>query len=81
MKKIYSPSEEHYLVPAVLFLFNVCLAHLIYAFAISFYPAADKITLTLAFVLFGASLLFKGKLLLSGSILFYALVVIFLIAV
>lgn len=79
MKKIYSSFEEHYLVPAVLFLLNVCVAHLVYAFASSSYSPAEKIVLTLAFVLFGSALLFKGRALLNGSILCYVLVVIYLI--
>jgi hypothetical protein len=79
MKKTYSSFAEHYLVPAVLFLLNVCVAHLIYAFAASSYSPAEKIILTLAFILFGAALLFKGKVLLGGSVVCYTVVVIYLI--
>lgn len=81
MKKVYSAFEENYLVPAVLFLLNVCLAHLLYAFARSSYSATDKILLVLSFVLLGVSLLSKGKMLLSGAIFGYSIIAWYLIAV
>ncbi len=81
VKKTYSSFQEHYLVPTVLFLLNVCIAHFVYAITSSSYSTADKIVVALSFVLFGASLLFKGKKLLSGSILFYILIVVYLIMI
>lgn len=81
MKKTYSSLAEHYLVPAVLFLLNVCLAHLVYAFAASSYSAADKIIVTMAMILFCAALLFKGKTFLVTAIAGYSMAVLYLIIV
>lgn len=75
MKKKYHALTEHYLVPAVLFLLNICLAHTIYAFAgDSLYSAAGKIALVAAVAFLGSSLLLKKETLLAGAILFYAVV-------
>jgi hypothetical protein len=77
MKKTHNVLTEHYLVPIILFLLNICLAHVIYAFvAASTYSLAERIALTLAFALLVGSLVFKRQVLLVGSILFYALVVL-----
>jgi hypothetical protein len=77
MKKKYNALTEHYLVPLILFLLNICLAHVIYAFtASSSYTAADKTALTLAFTLFIISLSLKKQALLGASIVFYAAVII-----
>jgi hypothetical protein len=79
MKKIHHTLTEHYLVPAALFLLNICLAHLIYAFASgSTYPPISRIALALAFVLLGSSLVLKKQIHLAGSILFYTLVVLWI---
>lgn len=76
MKRGHHVFTEHYLVPAVLFLLNICLAHLIHAFvAGETYSLLDKIALAMAFVLLGSSLLLKKQVHLAGSILFYSLVV------
>lgn len=79
MKKTYSSFEENYLVPAVLILINICVVHVVYAVAASFYALPAKIVLTLAFILFGASLFSKGKLILIGAILFYGFAIAYLI--
>lgn len=77
MKKPHNILTEHYLIPAVLFLLNICLAHVIYAFvAASTYSLSGSIALALAFGLLMGSLFFKRQVLLVGSILFYALVVL-----
>ena len=77
MKKSTNAITEHYLVPAVLVLLNICLAHVIYAFAgYSVYDAAGKTALALALGLFVLALSLKKQTLLGGSILFYTLVVI-----
>jgi hypothetical protein len=77
MKKKYNALMEHYLVPAVLILLNVCLAHVIYAFAgSSAYTLTGRLALAVAFVLLVISLSLKKQALLGGSILFYALVVL-----
>jgi hypothetical protein len=79
MKKRHHTFTEHYLVPAVLFLFNICLAHIIYAFAGgSAYSPVSKVALAAAFALLGCSLLLKKQALLTGSILFYVLIVIWI---
>jgi hypothetical protein len=76
MKKRHSAFTEGYLIPAVLFLLNICLVHLTYAFvADSMYSLGGKIALAMAFVLLGSSLFFKRQALLAGSMLFYTLVV------
>lgn len=77
MKKSHHALTEHYLVPAALFLLNICLAHLIYAFTSnSAYLPLGKIALAVAFVLLGSSVVFKKQVHLAGSILFYAIVVL-----
>ena len=77
MKKKHNAFTEHYLVPVALFLLNICLVHVIYAFvAGSTYSPVNKIALAATFVLMASSLLFKKQVLLASSILFYALVVI-----
>ena len=77
MKKRYNKFTEHYLVPSVLFLLNICVAHVIYAFvSASSYLLVDKIILAVAFVLMAGSLLLKRQVLLAGSILFYMLAVL-----
>jgi hypothetical protein len=73
MKKAHNALTEHYLIPAVLFLLNICLAHVIHAFATGSTPLAGRMVLIVAFVLLGSSLLLKKKFLLTGSILFYSL--------
>jgi hypothetical protein len=79
MKKRRHIYTEHYLVPAVLFVLNICLAHVIYMFVTGApYPVASKIVLATAFALLGSSLLFKKQILLGGSILFYVLTVIWI---
>lgn len=68
---------EHYLVPAVLFLLNICLVHLICVLvAGSVYSTECRIALTFTFALLTGSLLLRKQVLLSGSILFYVLVVL-----
>jgi hypothetical protein len=80
MKKKHNGFTEHYLIPAVLFLLNICLVHLIYAFvAGSMYSYISKIALAVAFVLLGSSLLFKRQVLLASSMLFYTLVALLLV--
>lgn len=75
MKTRHNAFTEHYLVPAVLLMLNICLAHVIYAFVVnSTYSLAGKLVLAAAFVLLGSSLLFKKQVLLAGSITFYVLV-------
>jgi hypothetical protein len=77
MNKAHNTFTEHYLVPAVLFLLNICLAHLIYVFvADPTYSLAGKIALAMAFVSLGSSLFVKRQIFLGGSILFYTLVVL-----
>jgi hypothetical protein len=77
MKKPHNILTEHYLIPAILFLLNICLPHVIYAFvAASTYSISERIALALAFALLIGSLFFKRQFLLVGSILFYALVVL-----
>ena len=77
MKKKHNALTEGYLVPAVLFLLNICLVHLAYALvADSTYSYISKIALAVAFVLLGSSLLFKRQILLASSMLFYTLVVL-----
>lgn len=79
MKKKYNKFTERYLVPAVLFLLNICLAHVIYAFvSASSYRRIDKIVLAVAFVLMTSSLLLRRQMLLAGSILFYMLAVLWI---
>lgn len=79
MKKKYNKFTEHYLVPTVLFLLNICLAHVVYAFvSASSYLLVDKIVLAVAFVLMAGSLLLKRQVLLAGSILFYFLAVVWI---
>lgn len=73
MKKTHNAFTEHYLIPAVLFLLNICLAHVIHAF-VTGSTSLTRIALTVALVLLGSSLLFKKQFLLTGSILFYSLV-------
>jgi hypothetical protein len=78
MKKKHNAFMEHYLVPGALFLFNICLVHMIYTFAAgSKYSLVSKVALTLAFALLASSLGFKKQLLLAGSILLYTLIVVF----
>lgn len=75
MKKSHHVLTEHYLVPATLFLLNISLAHVIYAFmAESTYSTVGKIAVTVSFVLMGGSLFYKKQLLLAGSMLLYLLV-------
>ena len=77
MKKRQHALTEHYLVPAVLFLLNICLVHLISVLVAG--PAnssASKMALAITLALLGSSLLLKKQILLTGSILFYALVII-----
>ena len=77
MKKKHNAFMEHYLVPGALFLFNICLVHIIYIFATgAMYSLVSKVALTLAFALLASSLMFKKQVLLAASILFYALVVV-----
>jgi uncharacterized membrane protein YoaT (DUF817 family) len=77
MKKKHNAFTEHYLIPAVLFLLNICLVHFIYAFvAGSTYSNVSKMALAVAFVFLGSSLLFKRQVLLASSMLFYSLVVL-----
>ena len=77
MKKRRHALTEHYLVPAVLFLLNICLVHLIFVWVAGpVYSPANKMALAVTLALLGSSLLFKKRILLTGSILFYALVVI-----
>ncbi|HLT71862.1 MAG TPA: hypothetical protein VKZ75_04395 [Cyclobacteriaceae bacterium] len=77
MKKRRHALTEHYLVPAVLFLLNICLVHLISVLVAGpAYAPATKMALGVTLVLLGSSLLFKKRILLTGSIFFYALVVI-----
>lgn len=72
MKKHHNALTEHYLIPAVLFLLNICLAHLIHALASgTMYSSSEKLLLALAFVLLGSSLLLKKRFYLVGAILFY----------
>lgn len=67
MKKRHNTLTERYLVPAVLFLLNICLAHVIYAFVSSpSYLLADKVALAGAFALMGVSLVLKRPVLLAG---------------
>lgn len=76
MKGKHNKLTEHYLVPAVLFLLNICLAHLTCVFvAGSPHSLSSRIALAVAFVLLGSSLLVKKQVHLAGSILFYMLVV------
>ena len=75
MKKSHNVLTEHYLVPATLFLMNICIAHVIYAYtAESTYSPVGRLAVTIAFVLMGGSLVSKKQFLLTGSILFYLLV-------
>jgi len=75
MKKTYNARTEHYLVPAVLFLLNICLVHVIYAFTPhSSYTATGKMALTLAFLLFALSLFLKKPIWLRGAIVYYVLI-------
>ena len=75
MKKEHHKFTEHYLVPAVLFLFNICLVHLIYVFVPgSAYSVVGKIALAIALALMGISLFHKKQVLLISAILFYTLV-------
>lgn len=77
MKKRHNALTECYLVPAVLFLLNICLVHLTYALvAGSTYSPISRIALAVAFVLLGSSLLFKRQVLLASSMLFYTFVVL-----
>jgi hypothetical protein len=67
---------EHYLIPAVLFLLNICLVHLAYAFVSgSAYSVEGKIALSASFILLGSSLLFKKQVLMTGAMMFYTVVV------
>lgn len=76
MKKRRHKITEHYLVPLVLVLLNVCLAHLIYAFVTgSTVSPGGKVSLVLAFALLGSSLWLKKQVHLAGSILFYTFVI------
>lgn len=75
MKGKFNKLTEHYLVPAVLFLLNICFAHLTCVFvAGSAYSISTRIAIVVAFVLLGSSLLVKKQIHLAGSILFYILV-------
>lgn len=72
----HSATIEHYLVPTVLFLTNICLVHVIQAFSAGeSYTIPDKVVLAAALLLFGGALVSKRKSVLIGSLLFYALAV------
>lgn len=73
MKKAHNALAEHYLIPAVLFLLNICLAQFIHAFANDSASLTSRMVLVIAFVLLGSSLFLKKQFLLAGSILFYSL--------
>ncbi|WP_257657424.1 hypothetical protein [Parapedobacter lycopersici] len=71
---------EHYLVPAGLFLLNICLIHLVYVFATDgwqreWYTAA----LTVSFLMLSTSLLAKRKGYLFLSIAFYLVLLLVLV--
>jgi len=76
MKRKHNKLTEHYLIPAVLFLLNICLAHLACVLvAGEAYSVSTRIVVAIAFVLLGSSLLVKKQIHLAGSILFYTVVV------
>ena len=77
MKKHHNVFIEHYLVPAALFLLNICLVHVVYVYSAgSMYSLESKAILTLVLLAMAGSLAFKKKGLLVSSIFFYAIVVI-----
>jgi len=77
MKKKHNSFIEHYLIPLALFLFNICLVHVVYVYAAGpMYSVQSKVTITLAFILLAGALVLKRKSLLATSILLYAIVVI-----
>jgi len=77
MKKKHHALIEHYLIPTVLFVLNICLVHVIHAFMEdSAKPALYKAALVVSFALLGSSLVTKRRGHLMGAILFYGLVVL-----
>lgn len=76
MKKKHNAIIEHYLLPVALFLLNICLVHVVYAYATGSMSLLSKLALTLTLVLLAGSLLFKKKVLLTSSILLYVIVAI-----
>jgi hypothetical protein len=75
MKKNHNALTEHYLIPATLFVMNICLAHFLYAFtAGSTYSGTGRIAMVIALFLMGVSLVYKKQVLIAGSILFYLLI-------
>jgi hypothetical protein len=76
MKKKHNVFIEHYLVPIALFLLNIGLVHVVYAYAEGTMSGLSKVALTLTLVLLAGSLVFKKKIFLASSILLYAIVAI-----
>ena len=75
MKAKQHKLTEHYLVPAVLFLLNICLVHVIHALTEGAeHSPTYKIAIVTAFVFLASSLVARKKVYMTGSILFYALV-------
>jgi len=74
MKKNHDVITEHYLVPATLFLLNICFAHVLYAFtAGSTYSSSARIAMVAVLALMGISLVLKKNVIMVGSMLFYLL--------
>ncbi|MBK1438810.1 hypothetical protein JHJ32_02320 [Parapedobacter sp. ISTM3] len=73
-KKHYHALIEHYLVPAALFLLNINLIHIIYAY---FNGSWDRlwhlVALTIAFAALGSAVLLKNQRLLWCSMGYYLL--------
>lgn len=78
MKKKQHVLIEHYLIPAVLFMLNICLVHLIYILAIDdrHSMVAYVTTLAIALLALGSALLLKRKSYLIFSIAFYLLLLV-----
>lgn len=74
-KKAHQTLLEHYLVPVALFLLNINLVHVIYAYSTGNWNNHwHLIALTTAFVALGSALMLKNANYLILSILYYIVV-------
>jgi len=77
MKKKQHVLIEHYLIPAVLFMLNICLVHFVYLLVAGIgHNIAYAAALAIALLAMGGALLLKRKSYLIFSIAFYLLLLL-----
>lgn len=68
----YDTHTEHYLMPAALFLLNICTVHVIYAYANARTGQLGwLLLLTFAWIALGSAVWLKNRIYLGGSMALY----------